>query len=1106
MSGFKILGADCPICKGARKKRDCRQSLNTGLIHCRHNEVSPGGQWRYVKDDALGFGIWAWGEGEDRRGDRPLKVTFIPPKKAVPTLPPADRDQGYRALIAQAGLQPQHRAAMLQRPHVTEAELEAEAIAPYLCTWQGGAAAPAAAAGLPGVANGQLHPKLFSYAIAVPDHMGQIAGVQVKNPWGSGYYWASSAKHGGPAPNLPNGEIPLGVYGTPTGNGVVNGDEGFLKTAIAAARHGGVHIGAAGGHWASSPQQLRAALDARSCTQFVLNADGGAIANADVMGAYARLATLLDSWGIPLLVRWWGQATKADGDVDEITPEQYQTAQLLPWAEFEAMAAGSDLDTARTKHQRAKDTKALRREQTVARALDILQRSLPPAHRETSGGYLPELPSLPEGMDGFALDGSMGAGKTTAIGRDIVAPTRAAGGFTIELEPRNSLGEQAAKSHDLVHIHEFKADRDSSQALGAMARDHGGMVLCPNSLPRAAQHFPVATTMVVDEVMATLTEALEGSTLKGRYSKTIELLFTQMRQAQTLHISESNLDQPTFDFVERISGKRLMMVRHHGSAAPWPVHLSVGGSPSGMFAQMVSSLEQGQNIWLTGTSVDELTAWQIWAQEKGIKTELITGETNDSGRFRDFFEAPDDYLEQNQIQFLLTNQSVQTGLSVERYRFDAVYGYGPGFAVETIYQPLGRYRLPCPRYVWVPAFITPSRWEKPQKASALAEMGRELSKWAAKGFTPANPDPVQSAIDDYLAARWEIAWAQKVIPGQALTLMLERAGHTVTPWEPAHCEKTAQLRKDNREKLARQRSDFQGGLKIDPALHTPEWVKSKRDDETTYRDRCILEKLEKLEKFPGIDWDSPEIWYQAWFAPRHYENGEQVGGPVGPGASLWAECGHSAYLQGKAGEDASAIIAQRLRSIKLLPEYGAKLAILAPMRPLAEQILTSGQSSPGCPLIRRLGAMSRAVGDDLYRYLRIVATDDQSDQAIAHKILRKFGLTLTRSTYRKVGRKRQWSYTVTVPPLWRPLIEARQKALEALQGKESRAVTDLLEETFNKSVTAPRGISVVSPDILDLADLISAARQAGAEAVHQLRQVIKPLYPDLWRAALATAA
>jgi hypothetical protein len=32
------------------------------------------------------------------------------------------------------------------------------------------------------------------------------------------------------------------------------------------------------------------------------------------------------------------------------------------------------------------------------------------------------------------------------------------------------------------------------------------------------------------------------------------------------------------------------------------------------------------------------------------------------------------------------------------------------------------------------------------------------------------------------------------------------------------------------------------------------------------------------------------------------------------------------------------------------------------------------------------------------------------------------------------------------------------------------------------------------------------AQESGADAIHQLRQAIKPIYPDLWRAAIAAAA
>jgi hypothetical protein len=42
--------------------------------------------------------------------------------------------------------------------------------------------------------------------------------------------------------------------------------------------------------------------------------------------------------------------------------------------------------------------------------------------------------------------------------------------------------------------------------------------------------------------------------------------------------------------------------------------------------------------------------------------------------------------------------------------------------------------------------------------------------------------------------------------------------------------------------------------------------------------------------------------------------------------------------------------------------------------------------------------------------------------------------------------------------------------------------------------------------IQDISALIHLAQESGVEVFHQLRQTIKPLYPDLWRTALVTAA
>lgn len=328
---FKLLNRDCPICEGARQ--DCRESLSTGLIHCRDASANPGGQWRYVKDDANGFGMWAWGEGDDHRHDRPTYTPKAPIAPAISAWPVLERDKGYRAMAGKLTLA--HRLEIRKRPHVTDAEIDALVTTGVLFTWPGGQTVAGAGVGLPGVmGDGRLMGQP-SWAVAIPNVDGLLAGVQIRNPDG-GYFWASTPNRGGATPHV-DGELPLGVYGTPHG-GVIELAEGYLKPALSQSRYGGLWVGMAGGQWANSPQQLRAVFDRYGITEAVLNADGGAIQNPNVMGAYRKLATLLESWGIALFVRWWGQTEKAHGDVDEISLDTYQGAKLLTWAEFEAMA------------------------------------------------------------------------------------------------------------------------------------------------------------------------------------------------------------------------------------------------------------------------------------------------------------------------------------------------------------------------------------------------------------------------------------------------------------------------------------------------------------------------------------------------------------------------------------------------------------------------------------------------------------------------------------------------------------------------------------------------------------------------------------------------
>ena len=191
------------------------------------------------------------------------------------------------------------------------------------------------------------------------------------------YPWLSTSSR--PA-NLKNGELPI-TY-APGDGSVLNLCEGILKPLVAAEIHGAQFIGAAGGNFASSPEQLRECISALLPLTIALCPDGGALANRQVMHQYSLLAELVTELGYELKVRWWGQVTKASGDVDEITREQFEQSALISWAEFAALAPKAEeksttqphpqVKPAQTKAQWAEQQKVERDRQSYAKIAKLL--------------------------------------------------------------------------------------------------------------------------------------------------------------------------------------------------------------------------------------------------------------------------------------------------------------------------------------------------------------------------------------------------------------------------------------------------------------------------------------------------------------------------------------------------------------------------------------------------------------------------------------------------------------------------------------------------------------------------------------------------------------
>jgi hypothetical protein len=350
---FKALGRNCPVCAGTRT--DCRES-GSGLIHCRAGQDVPG--WRFVGEDAIGFGMYsdapqtsdpvALEQYRKSAADRKAAIALERLLNAERALSADERSSQFRLVARHSGLSTKHRAKLEKRGYTPE-QIQRRYDEGRLWTWADDASIPGLSPNLPGATSeGTLH-KFGGTAVAVTDPDGKVLGAQIRSDGdggsgGSKYFWVSSATISGCSPALKNGENPIGFYRPDGGNFApeINIGEGFLKSDLTAQKHGRIVIGAAGGNFAASPQQfgeyLAAAAQITKSKLVVLNADGGAIENPDVMRTYFATASLVESLGYEFRVRWYGQFNKAHGDSDEVDSATFDGAALLSWAEFKALA------------------------------------------------------------------------------------------------------------------------------------------------------------------------------------------------------------------------------------------------------------------------------------------------------------------------------------------------------------------------------------------------------------------------------------------------------------------------------------------------------------------------------------------------------------------------------------------------------------------------------------------------------------------------------------------------------------------------------------------------------------------------------------------------
>jgi len=657
----------------------------------------------------------------------------------------------------------------------------------------------------------------------------------------------------------------------------------------------------------------------------------------------------------------------------------------------------------------AKGIRELRRAADVAKARRLVLSDLGD-ERQVVRGFLPQVEL--EVAEILALDAPMGTGKTTRIG-EMARRWIDIGEQVVVFSPLNSLGQQTAERWDLPHVHDYHPRQ--ANILRADVKARGGVVACINSIERVVQALDPerALLVVIDEANQTLLDAVEGGTLKNKWTPKLREFTQLLQQASIVVLSEHLLRQETVALVHALVGLPVRWLRYTRWGTPWPVRVYDDPDANGLRADVIEQLQAGKRVLLLSTSQRECVRWELWAQEHGIRYARIDGETNENGAFADFFRDPNGWLEKEQPQLLITSPSVKTGVSIEVDYFDLVAGVFPALDSTTALQMLGRYRPTVERWVWRPAYVPLEPDDQANRLRVFAALRDELQVYGGDPKVMENP-----WMKFYTATRAR-QWAEKIAARESLVWLLEQGGHRIerVTRDPEVRKAIGSLWGDYTERVEWEWALRHAQVEADEDV---EWALEVLDSlEASATARLKAHKILVREEFPEARWNTPELW----LAYRQYRGKARR---VVEG-SAEQQTRQQAMAKGREMAKGDLVPVHRL------PREQFDFALAKKFLPLVMPVIEAGRVDP-------MGEAEARVVEEAWRHERLLARywgihlkQKDSVTSIVNRILRKFGVTPRRERLTRFAPGvRLWTYTLWIQPEFLELLEAYWRGRQRL--------------------------------------------------------------------------
>jgi hypothetical protein len=688
--GFKTTNRfnPCPICGDT--SGDCKHG-DDNLVLCVKGvdgNISIAG-YHYTHNDKGHdrWGVYAPTGNYNEEAEQTYKEKAAAEEKArkehyLNSLSNSDRDKNYKATYKALGLLSSDKDNLKKRGLTDEQikegkffSINGQSELPTSISLQFAGVNPLSAS-----RNTIGHLKTSGFSCPAFSYQGEIIGFQIRNNapndnFNAKYYWAKS-KNGNDS-KLQNGELPITYLGK--GKDKLYLVEGILKPFIAHCLHDIDVVGASGGHWASSPQQLLEIT--ANYDEIYLIPDGGAVSNRNVCKQISSVYELIKrEQGKEIKIAWYEQIEKTDGDIDEIESFDYISLAFEEWEEkSEKLIFKKD------------------KKNKLKKATDYT------ADQSFNVRFIAN--SLKGKIDGckvFGVKSPKNSGKTFWLAnlieeidtRYILIGNRKT--LTKELTqklPHFTYVDMSITADDVEMI--WEEEDNWKHRLG---------VVLDSFLKLKTIDFNGAI-ILIDEAEQFLDSLLLGKThVKKFRGQILAVLMEKLKECGAVVLCDADLSDFTVDYFSKASGKPSF--KFENTYQENNRNLLVYENIEEIISVIHSSVEKFENIFIVSDSKKQLTALADTYADRGKRVLLLTRENlNDNPDLHRYLSNHGELIKKDRIQIVLGSPVIQSGISIELGDYFHNYvGIFQGVVPPNVAsQMLIRDRGNCDRHIWANA-------------------------------------------------------------------------------------------------------------------------------------------------------------------------------------------------------------------------------------------------------------------------------------------------------------------------------------------------------------------------------------------------------------------